>query len=309
VITERFLSGLSKQDQDVGEQVRRWLPKLRNVASELSRVTGDSYEDILQDALEKLVVNVLDYRTPQVRYRKQIWEILEDGDNLKLRRRGQELVLPKADCEEIKKASMGTFVYNGLIQFCADRFAKHYTEKNGYRVDSNAPTIERKYLDRSKRQIITRTTPNYVRTSGETSAKVVTRDDGTEQDEIDVAQAQFESPEDGAVYRSYLEVLRSRLSDEANRLLALLLQEDVDYLDETSLGILAAQQGGFQVPTPRIDLNRASKHLGKTRVEVKALWLEVIGALPQEFLNLTTLVASKGGYLKENLVRDALKSQ
>jgi hypothetical protein len=282
MLNEQFLQSLAKEDADFAQQVRRWMPKICNIASELSRTFSESQEDIAQDILVKMWSNIQDYRTKQVRWKKQIWAILEDGPIMRLRRGDQEISLSREECEPIQKASMGTFVYSGLLQFCADRYAKHYTEKNGYRANPSQPTIERTVLDRSKRQIITKTVTNYVKLSGESETKTVVREDGSELDEVDFAVSTSESPSDLVEFDEYVNLVNAEVSEPAKKLFRFLLQQDEDFQVEADLSIIRAQSedasGTF--PAPKTDWPAAARYFSCTRSEIQGHVREIVDSLP-----------------------------
>jgi len=311
MLDEQFLSRLTKQNQALGEQVRRWMPKLTNIANDISKVTGEPFEDCLMDAIEKMCINVKDHSTVQVRHNKRIWEIVEDGPTLRLTNyaRTKTIEIPREDCEPVKKSSLGTFVYQGLLQHCADKFAKTYTEKNGYRMDPVNPKVERTLLDRTKRQLVRKQVSNYIRVTGEQSCRVIVRHDGTELDEIDLAEGMLESVEDRLVFEGYLHFLQRNLSKEANDLLDFLLQENQDYQDSIDLQILDAQHEGKVFNTPRIDLTTAAKYFGWDRAKLKTYWGEIILALPEDFLTeFHVVVKDKEKYYRVNLVKEIVQT-
>src|SRR3989304_998072 len=161
MLTNVFLRDLEKQDKAFGQQVRKWRPRIQSFSRELSRLTGDMYEDVVQDLLEKMWLDVEAYRTPQVRYQKQLWEVVsESNDILSLQRKDKTLFLPRDLCEKVEKASLGTFLYAGLFHHYCDRLAKHFTGKNGYQVDPEEPTVEKVVYDSERRAFVKSHTPN-----------------------------------------------------------------------------------------------------------------------------------------------------
>jgi len=297
MITEQFLEQLQVQSPELGAQVKRWLPKLQNIANDLSRVTGESYEDCLMDAMEKMLVNVGDWKLPQVRHNKRIYEVVEDGPNITIRRYGstETAVVAKIDCEPIQKTALGTFVYQGLLQFCADKFAKHYTERNGYRLDKENPMIEKSFLDRSKHAVVKKKVKNYAKVSGARPTKTIRREDGSEFDEIDLAEGWIESAEDRLVFQGYVNFIEKNLSEQAKLLLEFLLNENGDYQAKADLQILEAQQLGTQIPTYKNDLTSAGKYFGWNRVQLRAYWCEIVMALPSDFSTRQSTVKNSNG--------------
>jgi hypothetical protein len=292
----------------LGGQVRKWRPKVRAVATKLAKVTGDTFDDIVQDFLAKIWQDVEYWKTPQVRYHKQIWEILSEemiegpvavqseelGSLLNLRRTAKaittEIWISRSEVEEIKKTSLGTFVYSGIKQFYIDRLSTHFTAKNGYVAEVDDVTSKKTQFEGKE---VIREYKNYTKVSGVSLAPTALFENGLEVDVVDLQPSHLDSPEDDMNWQSLIDALRSRISPEAKSLLSFFLQEDEEYMVMMDLEILRLQSQGSAVPSVvKLDELAASKFFSKTRAEIKALKVEIIEALPAYFLQY--ILYSKG---------------
>jgi hypothetical protein len=306
LLGDSTLMALEQQDKDLGEQVRKWKPRILSLADKLMRVTGDTFEDAIQDFLQKMWNDVNTFRTPQVRYQKQIWEVVSEEENeiLHLRRSGKELIISRLEIEEVKKASLGTFVYSGLTQYYQDRLQAHYTAKNGYAVDEGEPVVQ--VVVRNSDGVTAKKFPNYKKVSGFPVQPIV-GDNGILQDPVDLAPSKNDSVEDLVVFSTLVEHLKVQVSPAAAKLLDFLLQRDEDFHTMIDLEILRCQGENGSPKVIRIDEIAAAKQFALTREQIRSLKLEIIEALPQDFLQYTTVsFTEKTGYAKEYLVRAAL---
>jgi hypothetical protein len=281
ILGESFFARLEKQDKEYGEQVRRWSPKVNFLSFQLRKLTHEPLQDIVSEFLEKMWVDVQAFRTPQVRYEKKIYTVLsEDNGQLHLRRSGVDRIVDKTLIETVKKPSMFTYVYAGIVQYYCDRCSRMFTSKNGYVVDPEKPSSEVTVVTKLKRQVKTKTFPNYVRVAG-IRANIIS--DDVDLDPLDTVPNELGTPEDQLVYCELVEFVRERLSDPAKELFSFLLQENDDFSTQSSLVILNHQTQKLQVPIIKADRSSAAKFLQKSAVDIKQLFNEIISAFPVSF--------------------------
>jgi len=285
LLTDETIRALEKQDKDLGGQVKKWRPKILSLSMKLAKVTGDQFDDIVQDFLQKMWVDVTYYRTPQVRYQKQIWEVVEveENDVLRLRRLDKEIFLKRSQTEVIKKASLGTFVYGGLSQYYIDRCSSFYTARHGYALDSEHPTIEKKSVQLSTGKVVKHTYPNYQKVGGVIALPPIKCENGVEVDIVDLVPGNFSTPEEETIYQSVVDYVKDQVSDPAKKLLDFLLQQDEDFRMWVDLEILRHQQSGETYQVPRLDEVSAAKYFSVSRPEVRVWKKEIIDALPKDF--------------------------
>jgi hypothetical protein len=313
VLSDESLARLEKQDKDLGLQLKKWRPKIHTLALDLSKVTGESYEDSVQILVQKAWVDVKAYRMNQVRFNKQLWEVLseDEGGLLHLKRQEKFLTLHKNSVEEIKKSSLGTYIYSGLRQLYLDYCSHQFTRTNGYQISEAEPTVSKRVFDKGTKEIVTKTYPNFQKVYGTSPARVVSSEGGLELDEIDSAEGVLDTPEDEVIFDDLVERLMSQLSDDAQGLLKFFLQQNADFLVGVALDILRQQQDhpGTNIRSIKADQPTASKFFSKSRAEIQRLWLEIVESLPSSFLSHTSVVQSpKGGYKRVSLVQSALSA-
>jgi hypothetical protein len=312
-LSEGWIAELKKQDEDLASMVTKWRPRILALAHKLARNTGDEFEDVVQDFLQKMWTDIEYYKVPQVRYTKQIWEVRQCiEDTLHLRRtangKTQEIFLKKSETEEIKKSSLGTFVYAGLQQYYLDRQSSHYTAKNGYAVNEADPKTKRTTTDGQGNKVVKEFT-NFHKVSGVVQSAVLLSEGGQELDVVDLAPSNLESPEDLAIYDDLIGHVRSHVGDEAKRLLDFFLMADEDYLVMMDLEILRQQEAGESISaTPfKLDEIAAAKYFNKSRTEIRELRMEIIESLPKDFLSYSTIsYTPEGQHKRTELVRSAI---
>jgi len=276
MLTNVFLRDLEKQDKAFGQQVRKWRPRIQSFSRELSRLTGDMYEDVVQDLLEKMWLDVEAYRTPQVRYQKQLWEVVsESNDILSLQRKDKTLFLPRDLCEKVEKASLGTFLYAGLFHHYCDRLAKHFTGKNGYQVDPEEPTVEKVVYDSEKKVFVKKSYPNHQKVIRDRSIYDASNDLA---DEVDSVCSLELSPLDEACYNCTVQKMNTQLSEPARLLFE-------HYIHE------------FRIFPEKL--------FGYTKSEVQVLLREIVETLPSELLEWESVVSKDdGSFQRTRLIRD-----
>jgi|SRR5579872_1339356 len=276
LLSESMIHSLEQQDPEFGAQVRKWKPKVLALSLNLQKVLGDSLEDVIQDFLHKMWTDTETYRTPQVRYKKQIWEVIERVDKyLSLRRSGVTLFLRAEDAEEIKKAGLGTFLYAGIRQYYVDRCSSHFTGKNGYATNGTVDIVNAEGKPK--------TYANWEKVSGVVALPPVATEGGIETDVVDLTPSKRSSPEDEEIFESIIRSVKKQISDDAKKYLDWLLQRDEDFLAMMDLEIFRQQQQG-DAQVVRLDEVTAAKYFGKSRTEIRSYRTEIIEALPQEFL-------------------------
>lgn len=285
---------------------------MHSIALDLTKVTGEAYEDSVQNLVQKVWVDVRAYRMNQVRFNKQLWEVLfeDEGGLLTLKRQDKILTLHRSSVEEIKKASLGTYVYSGLRQWYLDCCSHQFTRSNGYQVSETEPTISKRVVDKATKAIVTKEYPNFQKVYGVQPTRVVSNENGIEVDELDSVEGHFETPEDEAIYTNLVDWLMGSISAEAKELLRFFLQENQDFLVGAALEVLKAQDQQGTGSNLKIDQATASKFFAKTRTEIRSLWLEIVESLPSSFLKHVSIVpGAKGQYKRVSLVQNALNLQ
>jgi signal peptidase I len=251
-------------------------------AYQLKKLTQDPLQDIISEFLEKMWIDVQAFRTPQVRHNKKIYTVLgEDGDTLNLQRNQVKIAVHRDQTERLKKVSMFTFVYSGVVQYYCDRCSRMFTSKNGFSKDPENPTTEVTVVTKLKKEVKTRVFPNYVKVAGIRSNVVPTTEDDF--DPMDMVPSDFGTPEDHFLYYELVELVRSRLSDPAKELFSFLLQENTEFLAQSDLVILNQQSQKLSVPTIKVDKQSAAKFLSKTTGDIKQLYSEIAEAFPVSF--------------------------
>ena len=297
MLGESFFAQLEKQDKEYGEQVRRWSPKINHLSYQLRKLTNEPLQDIISEFLEKMWVDVQAFRTPQVRYAKKIYTVVEEREsNLILKRNQVQLQVQRDLVEQIKKVSMFTFVYSGVVQYYCDRCSRMFTSKNGYIRDPNRPAQEVTVVTKLKKQVKKKTFPNFVRVAGIRANIATTNEDDF--DPMDLVPSPFGTPEDHFRYYELVELIRARLSDPAKELFSFLLQENVEFLTQSELVILNQQSQKLPVPSIKVDRATAAKFLAKTGNDMKQLFNEIVEAFPSSFLSFDQFAqAAKGAGL------------
>jgi hypothetical protein len=307
VLDDGWIANLKKQEPDLAFVLLKWRPRILGLAHRLNRNTGDDIEDVLQDFIAKVWTDVQYFKQPQVRYQKGIWEVVSvlANDTLHLKRtankKTQEIFLKRSETEEIKQTSLATFVYSGLQQYYLDRNASHFTQQNGYALNENDPTTLRTTVD--KGQKVVKEFPNYHKVAGVVQSPVLPSENGVEVEIVDLAPGDLESPEDHVILDQLIGYVSSKLSTDAKKLLHFLLGCDEDFLVMMDLDLLRLQGEGKAVLTssgPKIDEAAAANFFSKSKTEIRNLRMEIIEALPQDFLTYTT------GTKRQPLVRNAL---
>jgi hypothetical protein len=317
-LSEGWIAELKKQNEDLAAMVTKWRPRILSLATKLARNMGDEFEDVVQDFLQKMWTDIEYFKQPQVRYlkgakdQKGIWEVVASLENemFHLRRtahgKTQEIFLKRSETEEIKKASMGTFIYAGLRQYYLDRLSSHHTARNGYAVNEEDPATKRTVASGKVKSF-----PNYHKISGVVATPHLHSEDGTEVSVVDLAPSYVESPEEEVIYSDLVLLVRSRISSEAKRLLDFMLMIDEEFLVFVDLEILRQQVAGEDIPKliPKLDDASAAKHLSKTREEIRRLRMEIIESLPSDFLTYPLMIrTSSGEYKRTEPVRKALEA-
>ena len=179
MIDESTVASLRQQDPELADIIRKWSPKLENVINAVRRVTGDGREDIEQSYLLKIVTVAHDYRKPQIRFikggKRQLWTILSETKEEYTATRGRHTrTLLKSDCEVIRRASLSTMVFTGIIQHTSDLLGRYFKAKNGF---VRGAVEDGLVFNRAKRTYVTATRGKYVRTVTEVPL-IVSDDDG-----------------------------------------------------------------------------------------------------------------------------------
>jgi hypothetical protein len=166
-------------------------------------------------------------------------------------------------------------------------------------VNESDPTTQRTSVGGNGQKVVKSFT-NYHKVAGVVQTPTLPSENGMEFDVVDLAPSNLDSPEDSAIFFDLVGYVRSKLSPDAVKLLDFLLMLDEDFLVMQDLEILRQQQQGETVPTSvKLDEIAASKYFGKPRIEIHSLRIEIIEALPKEFLDFSTVSRTSTGERKK----------
>jgi hypothetical protein len=157
---EGLVCSLKKQCPEVGECVDKWYPKIEAVVNELSKITKQDSDDVLQDILLAVWSSVEWYKVPRVRYKKHLWEIKgKEEDKLLLIRtfKGKPVsdTALESEVEIPTQTSLSSFVYRSIWEHFLNSIGKHFSQKNGYfKIGESKKVVKNKWDGEVKEVVI-----------------------------------------------------------------------------------------------------------------------------------------------------------